>query len=57
MQLLDKFFAANASLWRKQYVHFALSALSWTSFTTPDLLPVRDAAPSARIPARFSQEI
>ena len=47
----DNFFAARASLWRKQWVHLAFGAFSWIRFAAPDLKLVHAAAPSVQIQA------
>lgn len=52
----DKFLAASASPWRKQYAHLALGALSWTGFASFDFLPAPAAAPSMQIPAHFPKK-
>ena len=37
----------------KAVVHFADFATSWIRFTTPDLIPVQEAAPSVHIPTQL----
>ena len=53
----DNFFAARASLWRKQWVHLVFGAFFWIRFTTPELKRVHVAVPSVRITAQLSHGI